>query len=708
MNDTSHDAYRQEWSSLFSGRYYLEQLKSTGIKGSLRNSHFRSICWKVFLECLPDDRNLWRDVTESQRQRYDEMLDKFHTNPWTTEEYLDVNVNNPLSQSCQSPWNQYFQDSDLKITIEQDVVRTFPEIEFFRDVRIQEMMTSILFSYAREYPHVSYKQGMHELLAPLIFVLHCDQEAYLEASKMDNLELDIGIMLNPNYIEHDAFFLFSQLMEVVEAWYTMSDSPFSKNDSLVCAEPFSQIVNFGQGNTLGFKLKKIYDHLLKHHDVELFLYLENLEITPQIYGIRWLRLLFGREFSIHDLLVIWDAIFADSISFNLVDYIFVAMLMIIRDLLLQSDYASCLRHLMHYPNIPDVHYIIELALHLRDPGSTAKPNGCCIQETSNKKMEKLIKNEKILINKSGFSKLSLSSNPSATKHAETRPKSLKIPGLNASSTKEKSSSASPPLLKSGKGARNSTLHHKQHANDSMQQSDLERSEWDFEVDTDYIPGRGAYDALPCTSIKNVMESRNNKINAVDLSQSFGHFCDGLNDSSDVSLGREMVPLLPASEVSLSPKNQPTKKHFKHATKERNEDSRMLKNEITELRKMNEYCAQQISQHIEKLQEKMMCQRLLYEDEIFVALAGLKRARDILKGTVSFSEEVMEDDHISLCTLSSIAANHTSSISQGNNCCKSPVFNLDENLESNIHENDSTLLNSLPENIENKPSNAHQT
>lgn len=46
---------------------------------------------------------------------------------------------------------------------------------------------------------------------------------------------------------------------------------------------------------------------------------------------RWLRLLFGREFPMQDLLMLWDAIFGDGIGFDLVDYIFVAMLMYIRD-----------------------------------------------------------------------------------------------------------------------------------------------------------------------------------------------------------------------------------------------------------------------------------------------------------------------------------------------------------------------------------------
>lgn len=46
---------------------------------------------------------------------------------------------------------------------------------------------------------------------------------------------------------------------------------------------------------------------------------------------RWLRLLFGGEFILIDLLVLWDAIFATSPQdFALVNHIFVAMLVLIR------------------------------------------------------------------------------------------------------------------------------------------------------------------------------------------------------------------------------------------------------------------------------------------------------------------------------------------------------------------------------------------
>ena len=35
-------------------------------------------------------------------------------------------------------------------------------------------MLDILFFYAKEHPDLTYRQGMHELLAPILFVLHAE------------------------------------------------------------------------------------------------------------------------------------------------------------------------------------------------------------------------------------------------------------------------------------------------------------------------------------------------------------------------------------------------------------------------------------------------------------------------------------------------------------------------------------------------------
>jgi TBC1 domain family protein 5 len=81
----------------------------------------------------------------------------------------------------QSPWQQFFQDAELKKQINLDLRRVYPELTFFKQQFIQDEMLRILFIYAREHPRTMYKQGMHELLAPILYVLH--REAISEEAK---------------------------------------------------------------------------------------------------------------------------------------------------------------------------------------------------------------------------------------------------------------------------------------------------------------------------------------------------------------------------------------------------------------------------------------------------------------------------------------------------------------------------------------------
>lgn len=108
--------------------------------------------------------------------------------------------------------------------IQQDVVRTFPGVEFFRKTTIQEIMSSILFIYARKYPSMCYRQGMHEVLAPILFVVHSDQVALGHVkSHGTDLNPDIIYLLNPDYLEADSFELFTRIMDGIESYYRIND-----------------------------------------------------------------------------------------------------------------------------------------------------------------------------------------------------------------------------------------------------------------------------------------------------------------------------------------------------------------------------------------------------------------------------------------------------------------------------------------------------
>ena len=85
---------------------------------------------------------------------------------------------------------------------------------------------------------------------------------------------------------------------------------------------------------------------------------------------RWLRLLFLRELRFPSCLAIWDAIFAvDNKEFKLVNYIFVALLAILRERILGTDNNSdCLRLLMQPHVYLEPLNVLQIALYYYDSG----------------------------------------------------------------------------------------------------------------------------------------------------------------------------------------------------------------------------------------------------------------------------------------------------------------------------------------------------
>ncbi|XP_050539099.1 TBC1 domain family member 5 isoform X2 [Daktulosphaira vitifoliae] len=352
--------YEQEWYSLFNITS-INDLRNVAIQGDLRASRFRSVYWRIMLDIMPLDSSKWLSVINEYRTIYKQKKVKHYNDPHLQGSEPD----DPLSQNDNSIWKQYFKDVELKKLIEQDVIRTSPGIQFFQTERIQNIMVNILFCYSREYPDLSYRQGMHEILAPILFVLHCDHQALLHVIEQSSSDVSDTIqqILNPLHLEADAYSQFSTIMDIIKDYYITNDNIIITSEEQsetikISSKPESEIVR---------KLLKIRDTMLAKYDPELHKHLINLDIGFTTFGIRWLRLLFGGEFSLMDLLVLWDVIFAKSpLTFQLVNNIFVAMLVLLRVQLLKSDNITCLTYLMKYPPV-DVASVIEYALHMNDP-----------------------------------------------------------------------------------------------------------------------------------------------------------------------------------------------------------------------------------------------------------------------------------------------------------------------------------------------------
>lgn len=285
--------------------------------------------------------------------------------------------------------------------------------------------------------------GMHELLAPLLYVLHVDVERLSEVRKsyedhftdkfdglsfeerdvtynfdfkklledfaddeevggvhgsskkivsLDELDPEIksivmlsdaygaegelGIVLSDKFMEHDAYCMFDALMSGANGCVSMAGF-FAYSPATGSHTGLPPVL---EACTAFYNLLSFVDSSLHSHLVEL-------GVEPQYFGLRWLRVLFGREFLLQDLLVVWDEIFSadntarrdedsnttshsfmifDSHRGALIAGMAVSMILCLRSSLLATENAaSCLQRLLNLPEKIDVRKVIEKAKSLQ-------------------------------------------------------------------------------------------------------------------------------------------------------------------------------------------------------------------------------------------------------------------------------------------------------------------------------------------------------
>lgn len=135
------------------------------------------------------------------------------------------------------------------------------------------MIIDILFVYCKLNPSVGgYRQGMHELLAPILYVVEHDAvDAEAEVLESDKLMLQV---LDRSFAEHDAFALFSRLMDRAAPFYEVKSTTGST------LSPDAQ--NSGS-SVIVEKSRFIHEVYLNKVDPELSRHLTNIDVLPQIF-----------------------------------------------------------------------------------------------------------------------------------------------------------------------------------------------------------------------------------------------------------------------------------------------------------------------------------------------------------------------------------------------------------------------------------------
>ncbi|XP_043234402.1 TBC1 domain family member 5 homolog B-like isoform X1 [Amphibalanus amphitrite] len=383
--------YLLEFERYFSGGAgSFGALHEQALLRQLAGCGLRSLAWRLFLQVLPVDPASWELLTKEHRRLY--SLAKT-----TYSDYTDVNdtrirceVNNPLSHDEQSPWHRLFEHADLRRVIEQDVVRTMPDVALFRDEHVCRCMTDVLFVFMQKHPEVDYVQGMHELLAPIIYLLRREYSNFADvraAHRANHPTFDLlEVLLDKDYVEHDAFYMLEKLLKMMDwsssvnrrrEYEEMQRAPPPAPDllhpPLFAKDRASPSVNQWGPSPCNRAVRR---HLCMI-DYDLYLKLAELGVEPQVFGLKMFRLLFGREFRLSELCSVWDALLADShatSTLDLVPYVFCAILIYNRRQILEREGMEALTLLLNLPPLPDIAGCIAFALHIRNPLDYPKPN----------------------------------------------------------------------------------------------------------------------------------------------------------------------------------------------------------------------------------------------------------------------------------------------------------------------------------------------
>lgn len=357
-----------QFTQLFD-EFKYETVRRQILTRELISSPFTSVLWRIFLHCLPRTSSQWDITIDISREHFEELSAKYDSDPQMAKK-LDgehKHYNHPLSQEENSPWCQFYQYKDLKENINQDVQRTCQDIPFFRQTHILDLLLKVLYIHGRHYEKtIPYRQGMHEILAVIIYLIHNESVQVNEYSESNEL---MKKLYDPKYLAHDSFAIYEKILEHLQRYYDFKPGNTPRRKSMLTQEKTQAIFQKSLTASLSTsdivsEVQKIYERLYLF-EPHLYQKLEELSIEPTIYGLRWLRLLFGREIPFDSIPTLWTVIFCYDECFQFVDYVFLAFLKNIGKLFEKvnaAEYSFCLQYLMRPNVIKDVEKVIRKAL----------------------------------------------------------------------------------------------------------------------------------------------------------------------------------------------------------------------------------------------------------------------------------------------------------------------------------------------------------
>ncbi|ORX53989.1 RabGAP/TBC [Hesseltinella vesiculosa] len=228
-----------------------------------------------------------------------------------------------------------------------------------------EVIERLLFMYAKLNPGVGYVQGMNELLAPIYYLFANDhQMAKQQPSHLHHPQFhhqSAFVLASQAHAEADTFFVFSALMADVRDHFVRS----LDQDGLGIHATMLRL-----------------QQRLAWYDRPLWHDLQRKQVKEPYYAFRWITVLFTQEWDLPDVIRLWDALLAErspeqDTPFEFMLDFAVAMLVCVRQPLLEGDFATNVKLLQNYPT-NDIQLVLQMATRIRNQRLQAQSLGQAI------------------------------------------------------------------------------------------------------------------------------------------------------------------------------------------------------------------------------------------------------------------------------------------------------------------------------------------
>jgi hypothetical protein len=146
-----------------------------------------------------------------------------------------------------------------------------------------DQLKQVLYIHSRQNPRLGYQQGMHDLASILMLVMERDVFEHTESS----------ICCQDEYILHDTYSMLSFVLYQLHPAYGVSEHAHETPVETMVEQILAKL-QFVAG------------------DSSLYLHLKQMNLPPELFCARWVRLMFSREVvDSKEVLTMWD-IFLDA------------------------------------------------------------------------------------------------------------------------------------------------------------------------------------------------------------------------------------------------------------------------------------------------------------------------------------------------------------------------------------------------------------